>query len=101
MRSRFALILTEPGQLVVLRSARQLRPEAVTAMKEYGVIRDAKSEWASPIALIPKSDGSMRFCVDYRRLNELTVRNSYPLPRMEDCLDSLREAAFFKMLDCN
>ena len=75
--------------------------KAVTAMNEDGVIRDAKSEWESPVVLIPKSDGSMRFCVDYRRLDEFTVRDSYPLPRMEDCLDSLREAAFFKMLDCN
>ena len=74
--------------------------KAVTAMKEDGVIRDAKSEWESPVVLIPKSDGSMRFCVDYRRLNELTVRDSYPLPRMADCLDSLGEAAFFTTLDC-
>ena len=48
--------------------------KAVTALKEDGVIRDAKPEWASPFVLIPKSNGSMRFCVDYRRLNELTVR---------------------------
>ena len=75
--------------------------KAVTAMKEDGIIREAKSEWASPVVLIPKSDGSMRFCVDYCRLNELTVRDSYPLPRMEDCLDSLGEAAFFTTLDWN
>ena len=75
--------------------------KAVTAMKEDGVVRDAKSEWASPVVMIPKSDGSIRFCVDYRRLNELTVRDSYPFPRMEDCLDSLGEAAFFTTLDCN
>ena len=70
-------------------------------MKEDGVIRDAKSEWASPVVLLLKSDGSMRFCVDYRRLNELTVRDLYPLPRIEDCLDSLGEAAFFTTLDYN
>ena len=75
--------------------------KAVTAMKEDGVIRDAKPERASPVVLIPNSDGSMRFCVDYRRLNELTVRDPYPLPRMDDCLDSLGEAAFFTTLDCN
>ena len=70
-------------------------------MKEDGVIPDATSECASPVVLIPKSNGSMRFCVDSRRLNELTVRYSYLLPRMEDCLDSLGEAAFFTTLDCN
>ena len=75
--------------------------KAVTAMKEDGVIRDAKSEWASPVVLIPKSDGSKLFCVEYRRLNELTILDSYPLPRMEDCLDSFGEAAFFTTLDCN
>ena len=74
---------------------------AVTAMKEDGVIRYAKSEWASPILLIPKSDGSMRFFVDYRRLNELTVQDSYPLLCMEDCLDSFGEAAFFTTVGCN
>ena len=70
-------------------------------MKEGGVIRDATSEWASPVVLIPKPDGSMRFCVEYRRLNSLTVKDSYPLPRMEDCLDSLGEAQYFTVLDCN
>ena len=74
---------------------------AVTAMKEDSAIRDAKSEWASRVVLIPKSDGSMRFCVDYCGLNERTVRDSYPLPRMEDCLDSPGEAEFFTTLDCN
>ena len=75
--------------------------KAVTEMKEGGVIRDATSDWASPVVLTPKPDGSMRFCVDYRRLNSLTVKNSYPLPRMEDCLDSLGEAQYFTALDCN
>ena len=68
--------------------------KAATAMKEDSVVRDAKYEWASPAVRIPDSDSSMRFCVDYRRLNEVTVRDSYPLPRMEDCLASLGEAAF-------
>ena len=75
--------------------------KAGTAMKEDGVIRDAKSEWAILIVLIRKSDGSIRFCVNYRRLNALTVRDLCPLPRMENCLDSLEEAAFFTTLDCN
>ena len=75
--------------------------KAVTAMEEDGVIRDDKSECATPAVLIPKPDGSMRFCVHYRRLKELTVRDSYPLPHMEDCHDSLGEAAFFTTLDCN
>ena len=74
---------------------------AVTAMKEDGVIRDAKLKWARPLVLTPKSDGSMRFCVDDRRLNQLTLRDSYSLSRMQGCLDNLGEATFFTTLDCN
>ena len=54
--------------------------KAITEMKEDGVIRDAKSEWASPVVVIPKPHGTMRFCVDYRRLNELKSRTRIPSP---------------------
>ena len=62
----------KPFQINPYRTGPSGRAEirkAIKAMKEEGVIRDAKSEWASPVVLIPKPDGSMRFCVDYRRLN--------------------------------
>jgi Reverse transcriptase (RNA-dependent DNA polymerase) len=65
------------------------------------VIEPATSEWASPVVLVPKPDGSMRFCIDYRRLNTVTVRYSYPLPRMDECIDSLGDARVFCTLDCN
>ena len=57
--------------------------KAVTPMKEDGVIRDVESKWASPVLLITYSYGSMRFCVNYRRLNEMNVRDSYQLSRMK------------------
>jgi Reverse transcriptase (RNA-dependent DNA polymerase) len=70
-------------------------------MLTQGVIEPATSEWASPIVLVPKSDGSLRFCFDYRRLNVITIPDTYPLPRMDEFIDSLGDAAVFTKLDCN
>ena len=71
----------------------------VDRMLQEGVIEPATSEWASPVVLITKPDGSVRFCVDYRKLNALTIKDSYPLPRMDECLDSLGDATMFSTLD--
>jgi hypothetical protein len=65
------------------------------------VIEPATSEWASPIVLVSKADGSTRFCVDYRRLIAITVRDSYPLPNMDECIDSLVYSKILTILDCN
>jgi hypothetical protein len=70
-------------------------------MLRAGFIEPATSEWASPVVLVPKPEGSMRFCIDYRRLNTVTVRDSYPLPRMDECIDSLRDARVCSTLYCN
>ena len=80
---------------------RQLFGEQVEKMLTLDVIEPSTSEWASPVVLVPKPDGSTRFCIDYRQLNDRTVRDTYPLPRMDDCLDSLGYAKFFSTLDCN
>jgi len=73
----------------------------VNRMLKLEVIEPRQSEWASPVVLIPKPAGSSRFCIDYRQFNERTGRDSYPLPRMDDCLDSLGDAQFFSTLDSN
>ena len=81
--------------------AREAESSEIHRMLRAGVIEPATSEWASPVVLVPKPDGSMRFCIDYRRLNTVTVRDSYPLPRMDECIDSLGDARVFSTLDCN
>jgi len=80
---------------------RELIKAQVDRTLKLEVTEPSQSEWASPVVLIPKPDGSPRFCIDYRQLNERTVRDSCPLPRMDDCLDSLGDAQFFSTLDCN
>ena len=68
-------------------------------MQSQGVIEPCQSEWASNIVLVTKKDGSIRFCVDYRKLNALTQKDAYPLPRIETCLDTLSGAAWFSTFD--
>ena len=64
-----------------------------------GVIEPTVSPWASNVVLVRKPSGELRFCVDYRQLNNLTVKDSYPLPRIDSCLDSLGGAKYFSTLD--
>ncbi|KAH9171777.1 hypothetical protein AeNC1_017768, partial [Aphanomyces euteiches] len=66
---------------------------------ELGLIRPSTSPWASPVLMIRKPDGSIRFCIDYRRLNEVTIKDSYPLPRIDDLLDVLGKAKYFSTMD--
>ena len=70
-------------------------------MLEAGVIRESTSEWASAPVLIRKRDGSVRWCIDYRALNEVTVKDVFPLPLVDDCLDTLAGSMWFSKLDAN
>ena len=71
----------------------------VDEMLKNKVIQPSNSPYAAPVILVGKKDGGIRFCVDYRRLNSCTVRDVYPLPRIDDCLASLRGASYFSTLD--
>ena len=80
---------------------RAIEKAEIGRMREEGVIEPASAEWASPVVLVPRKDGTLRFCVDYRRLNALTRRDSYTIPRMDECIDSLGDTTIFSTLDCN
>ena len=73
--------------------------KAVADMLAQGVIEPGQSPWASPVVLVRKKDGSLRFCVDYRKLNSVTKFDAYPLPRVDETLDTLAGAQWFSTLD--
>ena len=70
-------------------------------MQQKEIIVPSKSTWASPIILVPKKDGSVWFCVDYRKANEITHKDAYLIPRIDDALDTLAESKCFSTLDLN
>ena len=68
-------------------------------MLSKDVIQRSSSPWASPVVLVGKKDGSIRFCIDYRKVNSITRKDAYPLPRMDDTLDTLTGSKWFSTLD--
>ena len=78
---------------------KEAEKEEVKKMLDNDIIEPSVSPWASPIVMVTKKDGSIRFCVDYRKLNEITLKDSYPLPRIDDCLDTLQGTKWFSTFD--
>ena len=64
-----------------------------------GLIRPSSSPWGAPVLFVKKKDGTMRMCIDYRELNKVTVKNKYPLPRIDDLFDQLQGASYFSKID--
>jgi hypothetical protein len=95
-----------PGTAPISNRAYQVsEPELVELKKqidellEKGYIRPSISSWAALVLFMEKKDGTKRMCIDYRSLNEVTVKNKYPLPRIEDLFDQLRGASVFSKID--
>ena len=78
---------------------RQQVDEELEKMLAQGIVEPSDSPWSAPICLVKKKDGSCRFCIDFRRLNSVTVKDAYPLPRIDDTLDALSESMWFSTLD--
>ena len=66
-------------------------------MLDHDIIEPSSSAWASPITLVPKRDNSTRFCIDYRKLNAETEKNSYPIPLIRDLLDEMGGSKVFQL----
>jgi hypothetical protein len=71
----------------------------VQELKEQGLIKEGQGAWSSPVVLVQKKDKSWRFCVDYRKLNDVTSKDAYPLPRIDESLDALGGSRYFSTLD--
>ncbi|GJT76379.1 putative reverse transcriptase domain-containing protein [Tanacetum coccineum] len=95
-----------PGAAPVARAPYRLAPsemeELSTQLQELfdkGFIRPSSSPWGAPVLFVKKKDGSFRMCIDYRKLNKLTVKNRYPLPRIDDLFDQLQGSSVYSKID--
>ena len=73
--------------------------KAVLEMQRADFIEPSDSPWAVPVVMVPKKRDKLRFCADYRRLNEVTRKGSYPIPRIDESLDLVRGSSWFSSLD--
>ena len=95
-----------PGTASISQAPYRMAPAELKELKiqlhellDKGFIRPSMSPWGAPVLFVKKKDGSMRLCIDYRQLNKVTVRNKYPLPRIDDLFDQLQGAKVFSKID--
>jgi hypothetical protein len=90
------VIELKPGTVPIYKMPFRMTTPELAELKEHicellekGFIRPSSSPWGAPVIFVPKKDGTQRLCVDYRALHEVTVKNKYPLPRIDDLFDQL------------
>ncbi|GKB30043.1 putative reverse transcriptase domain-containing protein [Tanacetum coccineum] len=95
-----------PGDVPIAKSPYRLTPSELEELsgqlkelQDKGFIRPSSLPWGAPVLFVKKKDGSFRMCIDYRELNKLTIRNRYPLPRIDDLFDQLQGSQFFLKID--
>jgi hypothetical protein len=95
-----------PGIAPIAQRPYHMNPQELEELKKQlvdmlnkGLIRPSASPWGSPVLFVDKRDGTIRLCVDYRRLNEVTIKNKYPLPKIEDLFDQLNGSKVFSKID--
>ncbi|GJX46462.1 retrotransposon protein, putative, ty3-gypsy subclass [Tanacetum coccineum] len=95
-----------PGAIPVAKSPYRLAPSEMEELsgklkqlQDKGFIRPSSSPWGAPVLFVKKKDGSFRMCIDYRELNKLTIKNRYPLPRIDDLFDQLQGSHYFSKID--
>ncbi|KAJ0813355.1 putative nucleotidyltransferase, Ribonuclease H [Helianthus annuus] len=95
-----------PGSVPIARAPYRLTPTEMKELRtqldellEKGFIQPSSSPWGAPILFVKKKDGSMRLCIDYCELNKVTIKNRYPLPRIDDLFDQLQGASYFSKID--
>ncbi|GJS38963.1 putative reverse transcriptase domain-containing protein [Tanacetum coccineum] len=95
-----------PGAAPVARAPYRLAPsemkelsDQLQELSDKGFIRPSSSPWGAPVLFVKKKDGSFRMCIDYRELNKLTVKNRYPLPRIDDLFDQLQGSSVYSKID--
>lgn len=77
----------------------QIQQGEINKLLKQGVIEESTSPWSSPIVLVRKKDGSVRFCIDFRKLNNITAKDAFPIPRIDDIFDQLSQAEYYTTID--
>jgi hypothetical protein len=95
-----------PGTGPISKAPYRMAPAELKELKvqlqellDKGFIRPSSSPWGAPVLFVKKKDGTLRMCIDYRELNKVTIKNKYPLPRIDDLLDQLQGASVFSKID--